>query len=394
MLRDVVSDAYRNVIEALRTVTLWLEKGLNLVFTQKYNPLYYHGALPNFFLWVLYLSGLLLFAYYVPTLEGAYNSVNYITSRIPSGALFRATHRYAADAMMIFVLVHFFRVLFTDRYREYRILPWITGVLLITVMFIAGLTGYMLIWDADSVALTFRTMELLNAIPVIGPPVTALLIGGQQITDYTLTRYMFLHFAIPSSMLFFLWWHYLRITRPVTNAPLALNLLMFGGLLMFCGIFPVAIGQAPPVNLSDMAFIPQAIKDVDWLYMFPQGFLVTGKTIGFAWLVTLGIPLGMLLLPYVQSKQFVGQFAQVVSDNCTGCSLCYHDCPYEAIEMHDRDDNTKFKRIAVVDVGRCANCGLCVGACAFKAIEIPRSQTPNVFAEIEAAMARAEAAPV
>ncbi|MEZ4574034.1 MAG: hypothetical protein R2857_03750 [Vampirovibrionales bacterium] len=93
MLRDVVSDAYRNVIEALRTVTLWLEKGLNLVFTQKYNPLYYHGALPNFFLWVLYLSGLLLFAYYVPTLEGAYNSVNYITSRIPSGALFRATHR-------------------------------------------------------------------------------------------------------------------------------------------------------------------------------------------------------------------------------------------------------------------------------------------------------------
>jgi formate hydrogenlyase subunit 6/NADH:ubiquinone oxidoreductase subunit I len=82
-----------------------------------------------------------------------------------------------------------------------------------------------------------------------------------------------------------------------------------------------------------------------------------------------------------------GQYAQVIRDNCTGCSLCYNDCPYEAITMIDRgNDGTRYKRLAVVDAGRCANCGLCVGACAFKAIEIPRRGTATVLEEIEAAL--------
>ena len=124
---QMVSDAYKGFIRQCQTLTLFIEKILNSSFSQKYNPFYYHGALPNFFLWVLFVSGLLLFAYYNPTLEGAYPSIEYITKQIPSGALFRAMHRYAADGMMIFVILHFFRVWFTDRYREYRILPWITG---------------------------------------------------------------------------------------------------------------------------------------------------------------------------------------------------------------------------------------------------------------------------
>jgi ferredoxin len=379
--RELISNAYRSFIGACQRITLTFEKLLNSTFSQKYNPFYYHGALPNFFLWVLFISGLLLFAYYNPTLERAYPSIEYMTKEIPSGALFRALHRYAADGMMIFVLLHFFRVWFTDRYREYRILPWITGVVLISVLFLAGLTGYMLIWDASSVTLTYVTVNFLNAVPGIGPLLSNLLIGGNIVTDYTLTRYLFLHLGIPSSMLFLLWWHYLRITRPVTNAPLVLNLIMFGGLLLACWKWPVGL-EAPP----DLAN-PSPILEVDWLYMLPQGMLANGASAFAAWIVLLGIPLLMLFLPYVQKKEFRGQFAQVVTDNCTGCSMCYHDCPYEAIEMVDRDDESRYKRLAIVSPERCANCGLCVGACAFKAIEIPRLNTEYVFEEINVALA-------
>lgn len=376
---QVVSASYQSLIEQLKRLTQAIEQGLNVVFSQKYNPLYYHGALPNFFLWVLFISGLLLFAYYSPTLEKAYPSMEYITKQIPSGALIRALHRYAADGMMVFVLIHFFRVWFTDRYREYRILPWITGVILFIVLFLAGLTGYMLIWDADSVALTNMTVHLLTALPWVGPALAETLLGGKIITDFTLTRYLFLHLAIPSSMLFFLWWHYLRITRPVTNAPLVLNILMLGGLLLWCGLNPVGLGTPP-----SLAAIPTEI-DINWLYMLPHGVLASGWSLTATWLITLGIPVAMLALPYIQKKQARSErdYAQVVSDNCTGCSLCYHDCPYEAITMVDRDDDTRFKRLAVVDQGRCANCGLCVGACAFKAIEIPRMDTTLVLDKIQ-----------
>ncbi len=381
MCSELISKSYQGLIAGFQQVTLAIERMLNGVFSQKYNPFYYHGALPNFFLWVLFVSGLLLFAYYNPTLEGAYPSIEYITKHIPSGNLFRALHRYAADGMMIFVLLHFFRVWFTDRYREYRILPWITGVILISVLFLAGLTGYMLIWDSSSVALTYMTVNFLEHLPVFGHSLAELLMGGSIVTDFTLARYLFLHLGIPSLMLFLLWWHYLRITRPVTNAPFVLNLLMFGGLLFVCGLLPIGM-DAPP----DLA-APGTTIEVDWLYMLPHGLLTNGLSPEMAWIILLGIPLGMLLLPYIQRKQYTGQFAQVVDENCTGCQLCYHDCPYEAITMVDRDDDTKFKRLAVVDSGRCANCGLCVGACAFKAIEIPRMTTDLVLKEIKLVLA-------
>ena len=387
MTSTTISNQYQNLIEALKKGVQVFEKMLNAVFTQKFNPFYYHGALPKFFLWTLYISGLILFAYYRPTLNGAYESMEYMTTRIPSGAMFRALHRYASDAMMIFVILHILRVWFTDRYREYRILPWLTGIILLVVMFISGLTGYMLIWDADSLALTNITLNWVNALPGIGHGLAQLLIGGDIINQYTLPRFLFLHFAFPVSMLFFLWLHYLRITRPVVTAPLAVNLLLFGGLLLVCGLYPLNIGERPPTDFA----VAGTTLEINWFYMLPQGLMTNGLSALTAWFAVLAIPVVLLVLPYIQKKSLRGDFAQVVFENCTGCQLCYHDCPYEAITMVDRDDDTKFKRLAVVDPGRCSNCGLCVGACAFKAIEVPRRETTYVLDEIKLALAGSHA---
>ena len=64
--------------DALTALMIKLEEGINAITSSKYNPFYYHGALPQFYLWVLYLSGLLLFAYYIPTVDNAYFSKTYI----------------------------------------------------------------------------------------------------------------------------------------------------------------------------------------------------------------------------------------------------------------------------------------------------------------------------
>jgi ferredoxin len=129
--------------------------------------------------------------------------------------------------------------------------------------------------------------------------------------------------------------------------------------------------------------------ELNILYAWPQWLVANGWNSGLVWLLVLAVPAGLLLLPYLQKKGLRGQYAQVVLDKCTGCSLCYHDCPYEAIEMVDRNDSSRFKRLAIVDPGRCANCGLCVGACAFKAIEIPRRVTEDVLQEIELSLSPA-----
>lgn len=376
-------------VEAIQQrLVLPLEKVTNKVFTQKYNPFYYHGALPNLFLWVLFITGLLLLVYYQATLATAYDSMKFITYEAPFGNAMRSLHRYAADGMMIFVMIHLFRVWFTDRFREYRILPWVTGIVLLVAMFIIGLTGYMLIWDAEAVALTNITINYLSAVPLIGGAMASFFLGADLsgsalVTDYTITRMLVLHLGLPMFMMFMLWMHYLRITRPVTNAPTGLVFLMLAGLALFSAAFPVVLGNAAPPSLQ----VSLESINLDVLYAWPQILGLAGVDPAIVWLLVLAIPGGLLILPYLQKKAMRGQYAQVVSDNCTGCSLCYADCPYEAITMVDRNDGSRFKRLAVVDAARCANCGLCVGACAFKAIDIPRCESKDVLAEIEAALA-------
>lgn len=378
--------------EPFQRATLWIEKGLNAVFSQRYNPFYYHGALPNFFIWALFLTGLLLFAYYQPTLANAYASVHYITYELPFGNLFRSVHRYASDGMMIFVLLHMLRVWATDRFREFRILPWLTGVILLSITFIIGLSGWILIWDQEAVTLAKVTFNLLNSVPLFGTGLAEFFMAGQVISDYTLTRMLFLHLGIPLLMMFMLWLHYLRITRPVSEPPLPLVVLMTGAIFLFSAANPVALlplrdGMSAPAIIGPGS-ISQSVY-FDPLYAWPQYLhAVQGWDALLVVLMVLLVPVLLLCLPYVQKKALRGQYAQVVRENCTGCSLCYHDCPYEAITMVDRgNDGTRFKRLAIVDAGRCANCGLCVGACAFKAIEIPRRETGTVLAEIEAALA-------
>lgn len=364
-----------------RYIVLPLEKACNRIFSQKYNPFYYHGALPNVFIWALFLTGLLLFAYYTPTLAKAFQTVSYITYELPFGNAYRSIHRYAADGMMIFILLHMARVWFTDRYREYRIVPWITGIVLLVITYLVGFSGYILIWDQDAVNLTYVTANFLKGFPVIGPGLANFMLAGDLISDFTLTRMLFFHLGIPLLLMFFLWLHYLRITRPVTNPPAPLILMIIGGLFLVAGFAPVGLGSAPHLGEITNSL------DLDLLYSWPQWLIAKGWTPGLTWVALLSVPVGLLVLPYLQKKAFRDQFAQVVYENCTGCSLCYHDCPYEAITMVDRNDpKSRFKRLAVVDPGRCANCGLCVGACAFKAIEIPRRESAFVLDEIQMAL--------
>ncbi|MBY0405252.1 MAG: 4Fe-4S dicluster domain-containing protein, partial [Cyanobacteria bacterium] len=195
---------------------------------------------------------------------------------------------------------------------------------------------------------------------------------------------LFIHLVIPVLLMFFLWMHYLRITRPVTDPPLAINLILLGGVFLVASLYPVTLGNAPALNKVTNEL------EIDLLYAWPQFLMLQGWDAIYAALAVIGVVGLLIWLPYVQKKSLRGQFAQVVDQNCTGCSLCYNDCPYEAIEMVDRNDpGSRFKRLAIVDAGRCSNCGLCVGACAFKAIEIPRRESATVLEEIQLALATA-----
>lgn len=373
-----------------KNIELPLEDLTNRITTSKYNPFYYHGALPQFYLWVLYLSGLLLFAYYIPTIDNAYSSenlinawtsVDYITNKIPFGAVIRGIHRYAGDAMVITIILHMLRVWITDRYRQYRIVQWLSGVVLMAMVFFIGQTGYYLVWDERSLLLTRMTCSALEAIPFIGAGLKTWFLNGNEITNYTFANFLFIHIGLSFSLLFGLWIHYVRMTRPVLTPPPVLNYILMAIVLVVVAWFPIESGK-----MASLTAPPVSSFEVDWFFLWPYWMLTQMPPMAFWMVLAIGTT-ALCLVPYF--PQWMGQAkavepAEVVLTNCTGCSLCAKDCPYQAIEMVPAPAGSRFKLLATVKPYRCSSCGLCVGACAFDAIDLPYMPDSDVTAQIKA----------
>lgn len=364
---------------------LLLEDWTNKIATSKYNPFYYHGALPQFFLWVLFLTGLLLFAYYIPTIDNAYaseklinawTSVDYITNTIPFGAVFRGMHRYAGDAMVLTILLHMIRVWFTDRYRQYRIVQWLSGIVLLLMVLFIGQTGYYLVWDDRSLMLTRMTVSAFDALPVIGGPLKAWFLNGQEITNLTLSNFLFIHIGLSFGLLFGLWIHYVRMQRPVITPPPAINYILVAILLLVVAWVPIASGNMAQLTQQPTSF------EIDWFFLWPYWMMAT-MPLGAYWLVLIVGTVLLCVIPYTAKTPPV-EAAEVVLGKCTGCSLCSKDCPYSAIEMVPAPAGSRFKLLATVKPYRCSGCGVCVGACAFDAIDLPNLLDTDVTSQIKA----------
>jgi quinol-cytochrome oxidoreductase complex cytochrome b subunit/Pyruvate/2-oxoacid:ferredoxin oxidoreductase delta subunit len=371
--------------DPLTKATLVCEDWFNKICTSKYNPFYYHGALPQFFLWVLFLSGLLLFAYYVPTIDNAYasenlinayTSVKYITQTIPFGYLVRGIHRYAGDAMVITIFLHALRVWFTDRYRQYRIVQWLSGIVLLALVFIIGQTGYYLVWDTRSLILTRMTVAAFDALGAIGTPMHWWFLNGRTITNLTLANFLFIHIGLSFSLLFGLWIHYVRMQRPIVTPPPVINYILFALVTLSVFLFPI---DMPP--MAQMSAQPTEFS-IDWFFLWPYWLMSVFPPLVFWAIVAIASFIACYLPYFVKTPPVLA--AEVVDTKCTGCRLCSLDCPYAAIEMVPAPAGSRFKLLATVMPYRCSGCGVCVGACAFDAIDLPDLLDSDVTAKIKA----------
>jgi len=66
--------------------------------------------------------------YYVPTPDGAYDSIGRLTTEIPFGWLIRDLHRLGAEVMIVVVTLHLLRVYAAGAYLQQRRITWITGI--------------------------------------------------------------------------------------------------------------------------------------------------------------------------------------------------------------------------------------------------------------------------
>lgn len=378
---------YRRALTRLLGWTLQLDVGINRVYPEDFNPLYYTGGLSNLFLTVLILSGIFLLFYYIPSFNEAYISVEFVTAQVPYGQIIRGIHRYSSDAFIIAIVLHLLRNWFTERFRFSRDEPWISGMMLLLFGGFIGVTGYILVWDQRADLLVAMTGNALAAVPLVGGWLRTMLFGAPGTTNLLLPRMLYLHVGPAVVLYILLWWHYVRLRHPKVWPPAVWTLFSLGAILLCCSLLP-AVSQLPASPVAT----PSRLA-VDWFFLLPYVALVYLPPL---WLILLGVVIVAygLYIPYQLPETVPAMglrdsgVAEVIDANCTGCELCYYDCPYNAIIMtpSPHPGVTKAaqarKLLAIVLESRCVECGICVGACPFEALELPRFLETDLQAKV------------
>ena len=336
----------------LQWVFLRIEGLFNAAFGDRINPFYHLGAITFFLFWVVGASGLYLYIFFETGLSVAYSSVVALTeNQWFAGGIMRSVHRYASDAMVLTMVLHMLRYFAFNLYHGFRWFSWMTGVMLIWMVYATGINGYMLPWDQLAQYVTVTSFEWLDWLPSFGGTLMRNFIYSSAVGDRFFTLLSFMHLGLPLVVLMVMWIHVQRVPKARTTPPRPIVI----GLLLTMLVLSLVLPVHSQGGISNLA---QAVTSVelDWFYLaiFP---LLTEWPLGRVWALVVGGSLVLALLPWWPPRFRRGAHTshQVVVRGVDGVSA----------EFSVREDET------ILDAGlreglalpyECRNggCGLCL----------------------------------
>ncbi len=190
----------------------------------KFNYTFGLGGLLILLFAVMAITGVLLLFVYTPSPDAAYDSMVALQTEVFFGNLIRNLHHWSGNLMVVVGVLHLLRVFYTAGFSKPREFNWAMGLSLLILIVAANFTGYLLPWDQLAYwAVTVGT-SLLDYIPVIGGPLTRLLLGGPEVGAATLTNFYGLHIAvIPLTIVMILSFHIWRVRKDTITVPRSIN---------------------------------------------------------------------------------------------------------------------------------------------------------------------------
>lgn len=147
------------------------------------------------------VTGLLLLTSYSPSATTAWGSVFYIHHDMAGGWFLRGIHHFGSQAMIVLLGLHLAQVVVAGAYRAPRELNWWLGLVLLFLTLGLSLTGYLLPWDQKGYWATKVATNIMGSVPLIGPSLQRVVLGGSDYGNQTLTRFFGLHVGILPSLL-------------------------------------------------------------------------------------------------------------------------------------------------------------------------------------------------
>jgi coenzyme F420-reducing hydrogenase delta subunit/ferredoxin len=331
-----------------------IESFFDAFFGSAGNPWRHLGALGFYLIWIVIATGIYLFAVLDTGIEDIHTSIEYYTrEQWWLGGILRSLHRYAADGLVLVMLLHILREFLYGRFHGFRWYSWITGVPTIWLVYASGIGGYWLVWDQLGLFSAIASAEWFDWLPIFSDPATRNFLPG-ALTDRFFSLLVFLHIGIPLILLLALWVHIQRVSQSDVFPSRTLALGTLAMLLVLALVKPtVSHGKA------DLSMV-STILHIDWYYLFIHPLMYATSPAGL-WAIAGILTLLLLALPLLPHPKQT-PIAVVNPPNCNGCRRCFVDCPYSAVAMLPHPDKPGHE-LAHVIPELCASCGICAGAC-------------------------------
>ena len=281
-------------------------------------------------------TGLLLALIYVPSAGDAWSSLQALNHQIALGWFVRGLHGWGSNFMIAIVLLHMVQVFLFGAYKFPRELTWTIGVLLLLVTLGMAFSGQVLRFDQDAYWGLGIGASIASRVPVAGPWIVDLLLGGPIIAGATLSRFFALHvFLIPGLLIALVGVHVLlvlklgvnewpmpgRIVRRATYmqeyrvmthrdgvpfVPYAVwkDAIFSGAVLLAIGACAVVFGPFGPSGPPDPTIIQTAPRP-DYFFLWLYGLLSLLPPSAETPILLIGPPIAiiaLLALPFVAAE--------------------------------------------------------------------------------------------
>ncbi|TAL67005.1 MAG: cytochrome bc complex cytochrome b subunit [Bacteroidetes bacterium] len=314
--------------------------GKKYVPVHSHSMWYYFGGVSLFLFIIQVITGILLLLYYKGGPDLAFESIQFIMSKVQFGWLIRSIHSWAANLFILSAMIHMFSVYFEKAYRRPREITWLTGMFMFFLALGFGFSGYLLPWNELAFFATKVGTDIVGVIPLIGKPIMIFLRGGEDVTGATLSRMFGFHIAVfPGIFTVLLGIHLLLVQRQGMSEPfrtieepgwekktmpffpnfllrdLLLWLIVLNIIAILAVFFPWELGK----KADAFAPAPAGIKP-EWyfLFMFQTLKYIPGK-IGFFDGEVLGIMLfsfaglAWLVIPFWDRKSQRGEKNRLIN---------------------------------------------------------------------------------
>src|SRR5246500_919569 len=160
------------------------------------------------------VTGILLAIVYVPSAAQAWNSLQTLNHDLALGWFLRAMHGWGSNFMVAIVLIHMVQVFLFGAHKFPRELTWVIGVFLLLMTLGMAFSGQVLRFDQDAYWGLGIGASIASRVPIAGPAIVKLMLGGPIIAGATLSRFFALHvFVIPGMLIGFVALHLLMVLK-------------------------------------------------------------------------------------------------------------------------------------------------------------------------------------